>query len=247
MKIGIANSMGLGYNAYMEINKKEYHFKKGMVPWNKGKKLSEEGRKKMSIAHIGLPNHWKGKTRSESTKIKIANTLRGRKLPEDVKEKIMEYLNSPNSYQKSEEGRKMASIYSKRRVYQPMSIEQREKLASYNRGKVPSMETRLKLSEAHKGNKHYNWKGGITKENEIIRRSLKYRLWRESVFNRDDYTCQDCKIRGTLLHAHHIKSFAHHPELRFDILNGLTLCIKCHEKTDTYKNKRKNNATRPTN
>jgi 5-methylcytosine-specific restriction endonuclease McrA len=37
-----------------------------------------------------------------------------------------------------------------------------------------------------------------------------------------------------VLQADHIKPFAHHPELRFDVNNGRTLCVPCHRKTDTY-------------
>lgn len=52
--------------------------------------------------------------------------------------------------------------------------------------------------------------------------------WRESVFERDDYTCQDCGERGVKLNAHHIKRRATHPELATDVDNGVTLCIECH-------------------
>lgn len=86
----------------------------------------------------------------------------------------------------------------------------------------------------NKGIKSYLWKGGVTPVNKLIRRSTEFRLWREAVFKRDDWICQDCKERGGELHPHHIKPFAIFPELRFAIDNGLTLCKKCHMKTDSW-------------
>ena len=103
-----------------------------------------------------------------------------------------------------------------------------------NKGKSVSIETREKLSQAVKGEKSYLWKSGITKVNQLIRQGLDYRLWRESVFKRDNYSCQECGERGCYLEAHHIKSFAHYPELRFDVENGVALCRKCHQSTETY-------------
>lgn len=90
----------------------------------------------------------------------------------------------------------------------------------------------------NRGANNINWKGGVTSEAEKIRKSVEYRIWREAVFARDNYTCQDCGIRGgTNLHADHIKMFAFHPELRFAIDNGKTLCVPCHKKTKTYMTK----------
>ena len=56
-------------------------------------------------------------------------------------------------------------------------------------------------------------------------------IWRKAVFERDNYTCQICRVRGKYLEADHIKPFAYFPELRFELTNGRTLCRKCHDKT----------------
>jgi hypothetical protein len=80
-----------------------------------------------------------------------------------------------------------------------------------------------------KSDKNPNWKGGIGSINQIERRTDKFKQWRISVFERDKYTCQDCGKIGGTLHAHHILPFAKYKELRFEITNGKTLCIKCHK------------------
>ena len=82
--------------------------------------------------------------------------------------------------------------------------------------------------------KERNWKGGITPLNKLIRKSVEYKFWRESVFKRDKYTCIWCGQIGGNLNADHIKPFALYPELRFAIDNGRTLCKECKKKTDTY-------------
>lgn len=90
-------------------------------------------------------------------------------------------------------------------------------------------QIREKMSLDRKGENHYNWKGGITPENHAIRNSLEYKIWRLEIFERDKFTCQLCKKKGDKLHAHHIKSFSEYPDLRFEILNGITFCEKCHQ------------------
>jgi hypothetical protein len=99
-------------------------------------------------------------------------------------------------------------------------------------GKKFSIEHRRKIGRS--GEKNASWKGGITKENMKIRRSIESSLWREAVFARDNWTCQDCGIKGGELNAHHVKEFCNYPELRFAIDNGVTLCKKCHQKPEVH-------------
>jgi hypothetical protein len=51
--------------------------------------------------------------------------------------------------------------------------------------------------------------------------------WRNEVFKRDNYTCQECGKKGQL-NAHHIKPWAHNENDRYDLNNGITLCLECH-------------------
>ena len=88
-----------------------------------------------------------------------------------------------------------------------------------------------------RGNKHHNWKGGIS-VNVHSPREPRYKEWRNSVFTRDNYTCQECNQKGGYLEAHHIKSWAKYPELRYEIKNGLTLCKPCHKLTPNYRGKK---------
>jgi len=81
------------------------------------------------------------------------------------------------------------------------------------------------------------WKGGLTPINLRIRRSDRYTNWRTKVFERDDYTCQECGARGCKLNAHHLVAFSRSIELRFALSNGITLCEPCHWKTDNYASK----------
>lgn len=86
------------------------------------------------------------------------------------------------------------------------------------------------------GEDHPCWKGG-REEIRALRSSLEHRAWSENVMRRDNYTCRECGKRGGDLHAHHILSFADHPESRWDLDNGLTMCVECHKKTYKFYHK----------
>jgi hypothetical protein len=156
----------------------------------------------------------------------------------------------------SDETRKKLSIAHKGKMpsniaelTKPENIKRAVALAVAKTKGVPlSIEKRIKISNSLKGSKSYLWKGGLTNINLAIRNGIEYRLWRESVFKRDNYTCVWCGLKNgmgktIILHPDHIKPFALYPELRFAIDNGRTLCIDCHKKTDTYGGKMNNYST----
>ena len=70
--------------------------------------------------------------------------------------------------------------------------------------------------------------GNIRGGSGAQRNMPEYIEWRNAVYERDDYICQDCGAAGGKLNAHHIKEWSLHPELRFDVDNGITLCFDCH-------------------
>ena len=116
-----------------------------------------------------------------------------------------------------------------------LSEETKERMRKAAKERLKRKEVRIKLSKSHQGEKCYRWKGGVTRENKKIRQNIEFRLWREAVFARDNWTCQKCGARSgngkeVYLHPHHLQNFAAYPELRFAIDNGITLCRDCHKK-----------------
>lgn len=106
-------------------------------------------------------------------------------------------------------------------------------------GKKPSICTRIKMSKSRSAEKHWNWKGGISKEYTKIRLSNKYKKWRNCIFKRDNFTCQKYNIKGCKLEVHHILNFNEYPDLRYNMENGVTLSKKAHiefHKRYGYKN-----------
>ena len=96
-----------------------------------------------------------------------------------------------------------------------------------------SLEHRKKIGDSCRGEKNYRWKGGVKSENERIRNSMEYKDWRVSVFERDNYTCQNCLSRNgngrkVNLEAHHWLPFHMYISGRFETNNGHTLCVDCH-------------------
>lgn len=157
-----------------------------------------------------------GRKHSEETKKKMSLKQRGRVLSDETKEKIRQ---ARLGTKWSEERKRAVS----------------EKYTGSGNpffGKSHSMETRVKLTK-YTGAAKANWKGGITPEHKRVRSTFKYRIWKNAVKKRDNYTCVWCGSKKEL-EADHIQSFAYFPELRYEVSNGRTLCRPCHKKTDSY-------------
>lgn len=167
----------------------------------------KEGRMYCSRSCAGKINHSKKIVSPKEVGKKISLTMRGR-TPKNIKLLV----NSGNKFRFTSENRK---------------------------GKTPTkgmkfgIETRTRKSDKMKGKKHWNWQGGKTKRAEKIRKSLKYKIWREKVFKRDNWKCVWCG-KGGELNADHIKPFSRYPKSRYVLKNGRTLCIPCHKKTKTW-------------
>ena len=76
----------------------------------------------------------------------------------------------------------------------------------------------------------FNKRFQFEKKTQDFRKSEEYKNWRMRVFERDNFKCQVCGKVGGELNAHHIKEFSEYPELRFEVDNGITLCVNCHKK-----------------
>ncbi len=101
-----------------------------------------------------------------------------------------------------------------------------------------------------RGEESFNWKGGITSLYMQIRNCDKSAMWRTSIFQRDNFTCQECGDKtGHNLNAHHIETFSSLIKKNnittledallcsglWDLNNGVTLCKKCHDKIQENK------------
>jgi len=183
-------------------------------------KKTNEHKKHISetCKRVGVGKWMRGRHLSEKTKNKIGEACKGKKHTEETKRKI-----------------------SMKHMGKKFSLESRIKMSKVKkgmgRGKKCTDATRKKISKRLKGKKrlairgrnHWAWKGGTyrLKRHDDMGR-VEYKNWRRGVFERDNYTCRLCGERGIYLNAHHINNWSKFPEYRYNLSNGITLCVKHH-------------------
>jgi hypothetical protein len=207
---------------------------------NLGRHPTPETIEKLRISHLGKcnPNCYTKEANLKRVKTRIKNGTYN--FSEEWKKNIsLGHKGIKPKWKNPEERAKKISIS---KIGSHITEEIKEKVRKANIGKHHTLETRKKMSEIRKGENSYLWKGGITEFNKQVRMLFEYELWRESIFKRDNYTCQMCNNKGGELHAHHKKQLyelLHENNIKtieeaknckelWDINNGITLCKKCH-------------------
>ncbi len=98
------------------------------------------------------------------------------------------------------------------------------------RGRIKSCKCLLSETSAAKVNKlHEEYGNKLTEgDRERIRHSRRSKNYREWL--REVKSTERCAICGSSqnLAAHHLESYRDNPELRFEAINGVCLCAKCH-------------------
>lgn len=64
--------------------------------------------------------------------------------------------------------------------------------------------------------------------------------WAKNIKIRDNYICQVCHKYGIPLNSHHLNSWDLFVEQRYDLDNGITLCVRCHERFHSIYGRGKN-------
>lgn len=205
---------------YMEITtKNDGRIKKGQhfspnTEFKKGSKVvhSEETKKKISLSHFGIG---KGKILSQEHKNKISIANKGKKKSQMSEKQKRDISISLKGRKQNEETNLKRSLTLTGKKRKPFSKEHLSNLSKSHYGK-------------NAGEKCHLWKGGITPENEKVRKSVEYKLWRDACFARDGYTCQKYGIKGCFLVVHHIENFSTNILLRTSVENGITLSKEAH-------------------
>lgn len=191
--------------------------------WNLGKKMPLEVRLKIGSAN-------KGKKRTPEMLERYSKAKKGIKWSEESKKKMLGNKNSVGRVC-SEETRKKMSIAQKARKH----------FSGYRH----TEETKQKMREHYKGNNSTKgvppWNKGkkyfVIKDRTLLKKDrnkaydTQYKYWMLEVKKRDKWKCKisDCNCSGRL-EAHHILNWRDHPELRYNINNGITLCRFHHPK-----------------
>ena len=199
-------------------------------------KRSEETLKRMRESHIGNAGWNKGVPRSEECKEKIRQALKGNKpwntgkhRSKATKQKLREANRGRVSPNKGKKGKPAWNKGLTKETDNRVAINGIN-VGKALKGSLLSVETRLKLRESHKGEKHWNWRGGISGMYKLHRAERNWKKRSRKTFERDNFQCQLCGRKSGKLHAHHIIPWRveHNDKLN----NLITLCNSCHSKVE---------------
>lgn len=236
-----------------------------------GRKLSEETRSKMSASRKGRPGHKHseevkaqmsasrtGRKHSEETKAKMSACRKGRRHTEETKQKLsIAKKGKPNGClgrPRTEETKRKISLAHKGKSTGPFSPERRAEMSAARKGIAPSNLDALHKLQVGRPRpdtviRNLVTSKGITAISKRVRGYAKYAQWRTSIFQKDDYTCQQCGKRGgrlqadhypetfsSLLRRHNITNYddAMKCDELWEIGENRTLCVACHLKTPTH-------------
>jgi len=102
-------------------------------------------------------------------------------------------------------------------------------ITSRGKRKVKYCSKECKINGFPRGEEHLGFKKELSRDYRSKHRlTYENTKWRTEIFKRDNYTCVVCSKRGDKLQAHHLENYSSCREKRFDINNGVTLCILCH-------------------
>jgi len=199
------------------------HHRRGWGPM-KGKHHTEETKRKISQSHVGMQS-------SEETKEKIRNSLEGR--PPWNKGKHL----SDEHKQKIGEGNR-GKIISEETKQKMSEAKKGRKHPLY--GKHLSDEYKKKISDSLKGERHWNWHGGISYKPYCPKFNERFKERVRDFFNRRCYICNKTeKENGQRLSVHHI---SYNKDTCCDNSKPLfvPLCKTCHSKTRDDREKWEN-------
>jgi len=220
---------------------------KGHKGWNKGKKLSEETKQKISIAKKGKSfEELYGHKKAQILKKNLSRINKGKKLSEITRQKIGGHSkgNTWNIGRKFSIERRKKMSESIKKSY---TEERKKRLSELNSGKNHpqygkhrSKETKQKLSKAMEGkfigDKNPAWKGGKSFEpygidfNNRLKKIIKERDGKCMLCN---ISINDLKLIKRQVHIHHID---YNKSNTFP-QNLITLCVNCHSLTHNNREK----------
>lgn len=103
-------------------------------------------------------------------------------------------------------------------------------------GKHPSEETRKKMSDAQKGEKHYNWQGGISFEPYCEKFNGEFKEYIRRKFGRVCFLCGKTEEEnGRRLSVHHLNGNKNCGCDGDKTCQFVPLCVSCHRKVHSKK------------